>query len=76
MKKIQDIRFNLTKEMYDLIIEIIIINQILNQKINKYEKDTLLKQKNKLLKKFIREFQLNNKDEIIKYKEKIDTKLN
>ena len=53
MKKIQDIRFNLTKEMYDLIIEIIIINQILNQKINKYEKDTLLKQKNKLLKKFI-----------------------
>ena len=74
MKKIQDIRFNLTKEMYDLIIEIIIINQILNQKINKYEKDTLLKQKNVLLKKFIREFQLNNKDEIIKYKEIIDTK--
>lgn len=74
MKKIQDIRFNLTKEMYDLIIEIIIINQILNQKINKYEKDTLLKQKNVLLKKFIREFQLNNEDEIIKYKELIDTK--
>ena len=74
MKKIQDIRFNLTKEMYDLIIEIIIINQILNKKINKYEKDTLLKQKNVLLKKFIREFQLNNEDEIIKYKEIIDTK--
>ena len=74
MKKIQDIRFNLTKEMYDLIIEIIIINQILNKKINKYEKDTLLKQKNVLLKKFIREFQLNNEDEIIKNKEIIDTK--
>ena len=57
-----------------VIIEIIIINQILNQKINKYEKDTLLKQKNVLLKKFIREFQLNNEDEIIKYKEIIDTK--
>lgn len=74
MKKVEDIRFNLTKEMNDLIIEIIIINQILNQKINKYEKDTLLKQKNVLLKKFIREFQLNNEDEIIKYKEIIDTK--
>lgn len=74
MKTIQDIRFNLTKEMYDLIIEIIIINQILNQKINKYEKGTLLKQKNVLLKKFIREFQLNNEDEMIKYKEIIDTK--
>ena len=37
----KNIRFNLTKEMYDLIIEIIIINQILNQKLNKYEKDTL-----------------------------------
>ena len=74
MKKVEDIRFNLTKEMYDLIIEIIIINQILNQKLNKYEKETLLKQKNKLLKKFIIEFQLNNKDEIIKYKEIIDTR--
>ena len=69
----KDIRFNLTKEMYDLIIEIVMINQILNQKLNKYERETLIKQKNKLLKKFIMEFQLNNKDEIIKYKEKIDT---
>ena len=52
----KDIRFNLAKEMYDLIIEIIMIYQILNQKLNKYEKDTLLKQKNRLLKKFVREF--------------------
>ena len=72
----KDIRFNLTKEMYDLIIEIIMINQILEQKLNKYERDTLLKQKNKLVKKFIMQFQLNNKDEIIKYKEIIDTKSN
>ena len=69
----KDIKFNLTKEMHDLIIEIVMINQLLNQKINKYERNTLLKQKNKLLKKFIMKFQLNNKDEIIKYKEKIDT---
>ena len=44
------------------------INQILKQKLNKAETITLINQKNRLVKSFIREFQRNNINEIKKIK--------
>ena len=73
MKKLEDLRFNMTDEMENIIIEVLMINQILKQKPNKTETITLINQKNKLVKSFIREFQKNNKEEIKKYKDLIDT---
>jgi len=78
MKKItniNDLRFNLTNNMRDLIIEIIIINQILKENnLNDKERESLNKQKTKLLKLFKFEFQKHNIDEIKQYIEILDTK--
>ena len=76
MKKItniNDLRFNLTNNMRDLIIEIIIINQILKENnLNDKERVALNNQRNKLLKLFKSEFQKHNIDEIKKYMEMLD----
>lgn len=69
----KDLKFKITDEMINIIIEVLMINQILKQKLNKAETITLINQKNKLVKSFIREFQRNNINEIKKYKEIIDT---
>ena len=78
MKKItniNDLRFNLTNNMRDLIIEIIIINQILKgNNLNDKERVALNKHRDKLLKLFKSEFQKHNIDEIKKYIEILDTK--
>ena len=78
MKKItniNDLRFNLTNNMRDLIIEIIIINQILKENnLNDKERESLNKQRVKLLNLFNSEFQKHNIDEIKKYIEILDTK--
>ena len=73
MKKLEDLRFNMTDEMINIIIEVLMINEILKQKPNKTETITLINQKNKLVKLFIREFQKNNINEIKKYKDLTDT---
>ena len=76
MKKItniNDLRFNLTNNMRDLIIEIIIINQILKENnLNDKERESLNKQKTKLLKLFKFEFQKHNIYEIKQYIEILD----
>lgn len=78
MKKItniNDLRFNLTNNMRDLIIEIIIINQILKENnLNIKERVALNNQRDKLLKLFKSEFQKHNIDEIKQYIEILDTK--
>ena len=69
----KDLKFKITDEMINIIIEVLMISQILKQKLNKAETITLINQKNKLVKTFIREFQRNNINEIKKYKDLIDT---
>lgn len=70
MKKItniDDLRFNLTNNMRDLIIEIIIINQMIKENnLNTKERESLNNQRTKLLKLFKTEFQKHNIDEIKK----------
>ena len=76
MKKItniKDLRFNLTNNMRDLIIEIIIINQILKENnLNDKERVALNNQRTKLLKLFKSEFQKHNIKEIKQYIEILD----
>lgn len=64
MKKItniNDLRFNLTNNMRDLIIEIIIINQMLKENnLNDKESVTLDNQRIKLLELFKSAFQKHN----------------
>ena len=76
MKKItniNDLRFNLTNNMRDLIIEIIIINQILKENnLNIKERVALNNQRDKLLKLFKSEFQKHNIYEIKQYIEILD----
>ena len=78
MKKItniNDLRFNLTNNMRDLIIEIVIINQILKENnLNDKERVALNNQRDKLLKLFKSEFQKHNIDEIKQYIEILNTK--
>ena len=73
MEKIEDLKFKITDEMENIIIEVLMINQILKQNPNKIETITLINQKNKLVKSFIKEFQKNNINEIKKYKDLVDT---
>ena len=76
MKKItniNDLRFNLTNNMRDLIIEIIIINEILKENnLNIKARDNLIKNRDKLLKLFKSEFQKHNIKEIKQYREILD----
>jgi len=76
MKKItniNDLRFNLTNNMRDLIIEIIIINQMLKENnLNDKERESLNKQRTKLLNLFKYEFQKHNINEIKQYIEILD----
>ena len=76
MKKItniNDLRFNLTNNMRDLIIEIIIINQMLKENnLNDKERVALDNQRTKLLNLFKTEFQKHNIDEIKQYIEILD----
>ena len=78
MKKItniDDLRFNLTNNMRDLIIEIIIINQMLKENnLSDKERVALNKERTKLLNLFKSEFQKHNIDEIKQYIEILDTK--
>ena len=78
MKKItniNDLRFNLTNNMRDSIIEIIIINQILKESnLNDKESESLNNQRDKLLKLFKSELQKHNIEEIKQYIEILDTK--
>ena len=75
MEKEWDLRFNLTNNMRDLIIEIVIINEILKENnLSTKERETLNRKRDKLLKLFKSEFQKHNIKEIKQYREILYTK--
>ena len=73
IEKCKNLRFNLTNNMRDLIIEIVIINEILKENsLNIKERESLIKKRDKLLKLFKSEFQKHNIKEIKQYIEILD----
>ena len=73
IEKCKNLRFNLTNNMRDLIIEIVIINEILKENsLNIKERESLIKKRDKLLKLFKSEFQKHNIKEIKQYREILD----
>ena len=73
IEKCKNLRFNLTNNMRDLIIEIVIINEILKENnLSIKERESLNKKRNKLLKLFKSEFQKHNIKEIKQYIEILD----
>lgn len=72
MKKnneLKELRFNLTENMNNTMIELLVIDQMIEEK--KYENDfelkLLLKHKKVLTEQFINDFRLNNKEQVKKY---------
>ena len=73
IEKCKNLRFNLTNNMRDLIIEIVIINEIIKENnLNTKERDSLIKKRDKLLKLFKSEFQKHNIKQIKQYREILD----
>ena len=73
IEKCKNLIFNLTNNMRDLIIEIVIINEILKENsLNTKERETLNRKRDKLLKLFKSEFQKHNIKEIKQYREILD----
>lgn len=67
----KDLRFNLTEDMNNTMIQMLIVNQMLkeNKKLSKKDKKLLEKHKNELLELFRIEFRKNNVEQIKKYNE-------
>lgn len=67
----KDLRFNLTENMNNTMIQMLIVNQMLkeNKNISKKEKKLLEQHKNKLLELFRIEFRKNNVEQIKQYNE-------
>ena len=73
MEKEWDLRFNLTKNMNSMMIDILILNQMLKEsKLSKRERELVENQKEELLILFKIEFQKNNVEQIKKYNELMD----
>ena len=74
MKKLEDLRFNLTEDMNNTMIQMLIVNQMLkeNKKLSKKDKKLLEEHKNELLELFRIEFRKNNVEQIKKYNELIN----
>lgn len=71
MIKNWDLRFNLTEDMNNIMIQMLITQQMLreNKKLNKEERKLLEEHKNELLELFRIEFQKHNEEQIKKYHE-------
>ena len=72
MKKnneLKELRFNLTQEMTNNFIEILVIEQMIKEKKykNNFELKLMIEYKNHLIQQYIKDFRLNNKDQIKKY---------
>lgn len=71
--KLRDLRFNLTEDMNNMFIEIIIIRQMLKEnKLNKKQKKLFEKELKELTALFVLEFRKNNVEERKKYNELIN----
>ena len=69
--EMKDLRFNLTEDMNNTMIQMLIVNQILNEnkKLSKKERKLLEQHKNELLELFRIEFRKNNVEQIKQYNE-------
>lgn len=67
----EDLRFNLTEEMNNMMIEMLITQQMLNEinNLSKRHRKLLENHKAEILEEFKREFQKHNVEEIKKYNE-------
>lgn len=72
--EIQDLRFNLTENMNNTMIQMLIVNQMLkeNKKLSKKERKLLEQHKNELLEIFRIEFRRNNIEQIKQYNNLMD----
>ena len=68
--KMEDLRFNLTEEMNNMMIELLVTEQMMKEnKLTKKERKLLENHKAELLEDFRKEFQRNNIEQIKKYNE-------
>jgi len=72
MKKnneLKELRFNLTHEMQNNFIEILVIEQMIREKKykNDFELKLMIEYKNHLTQQYIKDFRLNNKKQIKQY---------
>ena len=66
----KDLRFHLTEEMNNMMIELLVTEQIMKEnKLTKEERKLLENHKAELLEDFRKEFQRNNIEQIKKYNE-------
>ena len=72
MKKLEELRFVLTDEMNNMMLEILIIKQRLEEDITLKEQMVLEKELKILTSKFIKEFRKNNIEQIKEYKELVN----
>lgn len=72
MKKLEDLRFVLTDEMNNMMLEILIIKQRLEEDITLKEQMALEKELKFLTSKFIKAFRKNNVEQIKEYKELVN----
>ncbi len=72
--EMKDLRFNLTENMNNTMIQMLIVNQILkeNKKLSKKERKLLEQHNNELLETFRIEFQENNVEQIKQYNDLIN----
>ena len=61
----KDVRINMTSEMKDLVVKLLVIKQTLeDEELSFRDKRVLKREFDKLLKSFIREFQANNQVQV------------
>ena len=67
--KLKKLRFNLTHEMQNNFIEILVIEQMIREKNykNDFELKLMIQYKNHLTQQYIKDFRLNNKKQIKQY---------
>ena len=70
-KDFSKIRFNLTHQMQNNFIEILVIEQMIREKNykNDFELKLMIEYKNHLTQQYIKDFRLNNKRQIKQYQE-------
>ena len=69
VNEFKDLRFNLTEDMNNTMIQMLIVNQMLNEnkKLSKKERKLLEQHKNELLERFRIDFRKNNVEQIKQY---------
>ena len=73
VNSIEELRFNLTEELNNTMIELLLTQQMLNEnKLSKHDRKLLEHHKAELLEQFRLEFQRNNIEQIKLYKELIN----